>query len=105
MVEDKKATFSGVEMVSKDQAIGWVIFLACVVVAIGYLVGLFLLPKLQFWLIAIPVVIAFILVLAIGGWIGWTMATTAPPRPIEEIEAEEKKEEPKAEASEEKKTE
>ena len=92
-------------MVSKDQAIGWVIFLACAVIAIAYLVGIFLLPKLQFWLIAVPVVIAFILVLAIGGWIGWTMATTAPPRPIEEIEAEEKKEEAKGEATEDKKTE
>ena len=77
-------------MVSKDQTIGWVIFLACAIIAISYLLGLFLLPDLQFWLIAIPVVIAFILVLAIGGWIGWTMATTPPPRPIEEIEAEEK---------------
>ena len=23
-----------------------------------------------------------------GAWIGWTMATTPPPKPIEEIEAE-----------------
>jgi predicted DNA-binding transcriptional regulator len=31
--------------------------------------------------------------LAIGAWIGYTMATTAPPKPIEEIttETEEKK--------------
>ena len=42
----------------------------------------------QFWLVAIPVFIAFIVVLAIGAWIGWTMATTPPPKPIEEIEAE-----------------
>ncbi len=90
-------------MVSKDQTIGWVIFLACAIIAILYLGGLFLLSDLQFWLIAIPVVIAFILVLAIGGWIGWTMATTPPPRPIEEIETEEKTEEEQKE--EEKKTE
>ena len=40
-----------------------------------------------------------IAILAIGAWIGWTMATTPPPKPIEEIttEIEEKKEEPKAE--------
>lgn len=86
-------------MVSKDQAIGWVIFLVCAVVAVAYLIGLFLFPCLQFWLIAVPVVIAFILVLAIGGWIGWTMATTPPPRPIEEIEAEEKKEDKNKEVS------
>ena len=80
-------------MVSKDQTIGWLIFLACVVVAIGYLAALAVYPALQFWLIAIPVVLAFLLVLGIGAWIGWTMATTPPPKPIEEIEAEEKVEE------------
>jgi len=49
----------------------------------------------QFWLVAIPVLIAFVAVLAIGAWIGWTMATTPPPKPIEEFEAEEKPEEEK----------
>lgn len=101
-------------MVSKDQAIGGVIFLVCAVVAIGYLATIIYPEWLQalvgtqpsidtfrsdirFWLIAIPVVIAFIAVLCIGAWIGWTMATTPPPKPIEEIEAEEKKEEKKEE--------
>lgn len=93
-------------MVSKDQAIGGVIFLVCAVVAICYLVTM-IYPKwlsdltkgdwstfgIQFWLIAIPVIVAFIAILCIGAWIGWTMATTPPPKPIEEIEAEEKKEE------------
>ena len=88
-------------MVSKDQAIGWLIFLVCAVVIIGYIVALFgyeqiIQPYLnlgtagdvQFWLIAVPVLIAFVAVLAIGAWIGWTMGTTPPPRPIEEIESE-----------------
>jgi len=26
--------------------------------------------------------------MAIGAWIGWTMATTPPPKPIEEITSE-----------------
>ena len=95
-------------MVSKDQAIGWVIFLVCVVVIIGYVVTLFGYEQIiqplidfgetsgvQFWLVAIPVLIAFIAVLAIGAWIGWTMATTPPPKPIEEFEVEEKPEEEK----------
>ena len=49
--------------------------------------------------VLVLVSIAFIAVLAIGAWIGWTMATTPPPKPIEEIttEIEEKKEEPKME--------
>ncbi len=95
-------------MVSKDQAIGWVIFLLCVVVIIGYVVTLFgyeqiIKPWLnvgstsgvQFWLVAVPVLIAFVAILAIGAWIGWTMATTPPPKPIEEFEVEEKPEEEK----------
>jgi predicted DNA-binding transcriptional regulator len=93
-------------MVSKDQSIGGVIFLVCVVVAVGYLASM-IYPKwlsdltsisefsIQFWLVAIPVIIAFVAVLGIGAWIGWTMATTPPPKPIEEIEAEEKEEEKK----------
>jgi len=34
------------------------------------------------------VFIAFTAILAIGAWIGWTMATTPPPKPIEEIQLE-----------------
>jgi predicted DNA-binding transcriptional regulator len=47
---------------------------------------------IQFTLVAIPVLLAFVLILGIGAWIGWTMATTPPPKPIEEIETEAKKE-------------
>ena len=99
-------------MVSKDQAIGGVICLVCVVVAVFYLITLFWpgwlsavglikdVSGVQFWVVAIPVFIAFVAIMAIGAWIGWTMATTPPPKPIEEIttEMEEKKEEPKTEA-------
>jgi predicted DNA-binding transcriptional regulator len=101
-------------MVSKDQTIGGIIFLACVIIAIFYVVTLFYpswlsvfgtsidiswMSQAQFWIIAIPVFIAFIAIMGIGAWIGWTMATTPPPRPIEEItsEMEEKKEEEKVE--------
>jgi H+/gluconate symporter-like permease len=92
---------------SKDQMIGGLIFVVCVIVIIGYIVGMFFYPYVkpainlgdeafvQKWLVAIPVLVAFVAVLGIGAWIGWTMATTPPPKPIEEIEAEEKKEEEK----------
>ena len=83
---------------SKDQTIGVVILLACVLIAAFYVVSLFVpgwpcylginFEFSQFWLIAIPVLIAFIAILAIGAWIGWTMATTPPPKPIEEITTE-----------------
>jgi len=90
---------------SKDQTIGALILVVCVVVAVGYVVGLFLYGPLvkpwlnigaasnvQFWLIAIPVVIGFVAILAIGAWIGYTMASTPPPKPIEEITIETKQE-------------
>ncbi len=97
-------------MVSKDQAIGWAIFLVCAVIAIVYFVALVFAENviqwfgwnletatLQLWLVAIPVLIAFLAILAIGAWIGWTMATTPPPKPIEEIQLEETEEEEKEE--------
>jgi hypothetical protein len=100
-------------MASKDQAIGGVIAFVCVVVALFYVVTLFWptwgtligitldATDVQFWLIAVPVLVGFVAILAIGAWIGWTMATTPPPKPIEEIttEMEEKKEEPAADTS------
>ena len=97
-------------MASKDQTIGALIFLVCVVIIIGYIGALlFVEPiaavSLRFWLVAVPVLIAFVAVLAIGAWIGWTMATTPPPKPLEEIESEETVEEEKPESTEEAKPE
>ncbi len=98
-------------MVSKDQAIGGVIFAVCAIVGILYFVTLFFpqwlnfafgitvtwMNQAQFWVVAIPVFIGFIAIMAIGAWIGWTMATTPSSKPIEELscEMEEKKEEKK----------
>jgi hypothetical protein len=83
---------------SKDQAIGAVIVAVCLIVALAYIGLLFLYDPyissminlgsaadVRFWLIAAPVAIAFVAILAIGGWIGYTMATTPAPKPIEEI--------------------
>jgi predicted DNA-binding transcriptional regulator len=85
---------------SKDQAIGLAIFVICAVVGVFYVATLFY-PQwlntlglqiteanVQFWIIAIPVLIAFIAIMGIGAWIGWTMATTPPPKPIEDITTE-----------------
>ena len=99
---------------SKDQAIGGIILIVCAMVAIFYVVTFFY-PQwlsmigiqatgaeIQFWIIAVPVFIAFLAILSIGAWIGWTMATTPPSKPIEEIQTEgaeeaAKKEEPSSE--------
>ena len=102
-------------MVSKDQGIGGAILAVCVIVALAFVV-LVIFPAevskllgmavnsntgstVRLDVVLILVSIAFIAILAIGAWIGWTMATTPPPKPIEEIttEIEEKKEEPKTE--------
>ena len=94
-------------MVSKDQGIGGAILAVCVIVAIGFLIlvidpGLFTFKNgndVRLYAVVVLVSVAFIAILAIGAWIGWTMATTPPPKPIEEIttEIEEKKDEPKVE--------
>jgi len=83
---------------SKDQAIGAAITLVCVLVALAFVGLLFFYDPyiasiinigsaaaVQYWLIAAPVAIAFIAILGIGAWIGYTMATTPAPKPIEEI--------------------
>ena len=105
-------------MVSKDQGIGGIIFIVCVIIAILYIFLLFGAPWMetqgwindaklvQFWVVAVPMLIAFIAVMGIGMWIGWTMATTPPPKPIEEITSqieEEKEEKMPEEADEEEK--
>jgi len=86
---------------SKDQAIGAIIFVVCFLIATFYVVTLFYPQwfralglkladaKVQFWIIAVPVFIAFVAVMGIGAWIGWTMATTPPPKPLEDLELEE----------------
>ena len=86
---------------SKDQTIGVIVTAACVILAIAfvgllffydpYVASVFDLGKaadVRFWLIAIPVAVAFVAILAIGAWIGWTMAITPPPKPFEEISSE-----------------
>jgi hypothetical protein len=86
---------------SKDQAIGAVIVAVCVLVALAFIGLMFFYDpyiasfinlgageNVRFWLIAVPVTVAFVGILAIGAWIGYTMATTPPPKPIEEIEPE-----------------
>ena len=89
--------------------IGAVILIVCVVIAIGYVVVLLapgalfpveyvgVIHPAQFWAVAVVVLIAFLAIMFIGAWIGWTMATTPPPKPIEELELEEEKAEGEAE--------
>ena len=101
MVTINFLALGGEKSMSKDQAIGAAILIVCVVVAVVYLMALFGYQQLiqpwlnigsaadvRFWIIAVPVLIAFVAILSIGAWIGYTMATTPPPKPIEEITTE-----------------
>ena len=66
----------------KDQGIGLVIFIASVagILAYGYLL---IIPNLTTLVLQITAFLAVGAILAILAWIGWTMATTPPPSPIE----------------------
>ncbi len=89
---------------SKDQLIGVGILAVCVILAVAFVV-LQIFPvqvanllgmtvdsntgnNIRLYSVLILVSIAFIAILAIGSWIGFTMATTPPPKPIEDITAE-----------------
>jgi predicted DNA-binding transcriptional regulator len=80
--------------VSKDQTLGAVILVLSLVgiVVYGVLIWYFTIPVLE-----ITAFVAVAGVLAILAWIGYTLATTPPPQPIEEIEKELQAEAKKAE--------
>jgi len=77
--------------------IGGAILAVCVIVAVGFVVLVAFPGQLGMGLNAVEVrldavlvlvSIAFIAILSIGAWIGLTMASTPPPKPIQEITAE-----------------
>jgi len=79
----------------RDQIIGGAIFIASIIGIIVYIILLFpeiINPQWLGWLdvivIKLTALIAVGAVLVILAWIGYTLATTPPPKPIEEIEKE-----------------
>lgn len=78
---------------NKDQGIGAVLLLASIIGVILYSWLVFLSP---WWkeILQLTAFVAVGFVLFILGWIGYTLATTPPPKPIEEIEKEAKEESP-----------
>jgi predicted DNA-binding transcriptional regulator len=76
-----------IKELSRDRVIGGLIFILSILVILVY--G-WLLFFTEYFMIALQVT-AFIAVagiLAILAWIGYTLATTPPPKPIEEVEKE-----------------
>ena len=92
-------------MASKDQAMGAGILAIAIVIIVVYIYWLFgpytdwyfLDYNIRTWALIIPILVMVLAVLLIAAWIGYTMATTPPPKPLEEIpelsETADKKEE------------
>jgi predicted DNA-binding transcriptional regulator len=65
---------------NKDQGIGAVILVASI---IGLIVYAWLLYAYAIVVLQITAFVGVAAVLVIAAWIGWTMATTPPPAPLE----------------------
>jgi predicted DNA-binding transcriptional regulator len=72
---------------SKDQGIGLGILIVCLAIIIFYAWGVFF-SSYSMFILQLTGFIAVAGILGIGSWIGWTMATTPPPKPLEETEEE-----------------
>ncbi|QOJ79308.1 transcriptional regulator [Infirmifilum lucidum] len=72
---------------SRDQIVGAVLLLLSVAVILAYAWLVFFTPWSQL-VIQLTVFLAVAGVFGILAWIGYTLATTPPPKPIEEIEKE-----------------
>ena len=74
-------------MIAKDQLIGWLLFIISIIVIImyGYLIFF---TDYALLLLKITGFVAVLVVFALLAWIGYTLATTPPPKPLEELEKE-----------------
>jgi len=74
-------------VVSRDQFIGWTLVIVSIIVILLYT---WLMMFTEFWIVVVKItlVVAVVAVFGILIWIGYTLATTPPPKPIEEIERE-----------------
>jgi len=77
----------GVFIMNRDQLIGGALLVVSIIVIIVYGWLVFL---TQWWELILKLTgfIAIAAVFGILAWIGYTLATTPPPKPIEEIEKE-----------------
>jgi len=73
--------------VSKDQVIGTLLLMGCLLGIVVY-GGLIFLTGWSLLVIQLTAFIAVAGVLGIVAWIGYTLATTPPPKPIEDISAD-----------------
>lgn len=78
---------------NRDQAVGAALLVGGVVGVLIY-GWILLMPFWDIVLLKLTGFVAVAFVLGIVAWIGYTLATTPPPRPIEELEKEVKEEVP-----------
>ncbi|MEL9991004.1 MAG: transcriptional regulator [Thermoproteus sp.] len=71
----------------RDKAVGLALMVLSVVVIIAY-AWLVFLTKYDIVVLKITAFLAVAAVFGILGWVGYALATTPPPKPIEEIEKE-----------------
>jgi predicted DNA-binding transcriptional regulator len=65
---------------NKDQAIGAIILVASIVGLLAYAWLIYVYPLVVLQITAFVAVAGVLVIIA---WIGWTMATTPPPAPLE----------------------
>jgi len=74
----------------RDRSLGALLFALALVAMVGYFWLLFIAPgdvvflgkTVSEWAIIIPVIIIVYAVLLVIAWIGWALASTAPPLPV-----------------------
>ncbi len=74
----------------KDQTIGWSLLAVSVIMIVVYSWLLWFPPSeaIALFLLKLTGWVAVLAVFGVLGWIGYTLATTPPPKPVEEIEKE-----------------
>ncbi len=74
---------------SRDRVIGLVLLVVSVVIIVAYAYVMFATPtQYALFLLKLTGVAAVAVVFGILAWVGYALATTPPPKPIEEIEKE-----------------
>ncbi len=72
---------------SRDKVVGVGLLVVSVVIILAYIYLVFFTPY-KILVLQITDALAVILVFGILAWVGYALATTPPPKPIEEIEKE-----------------
>jgi len=80
---------------NSDQILGAFILVGSIIGVVVYAVLLYYIP---IWTLQVSAFLAVVFAFGILAWIGYTLATTPPPKPIEEVEKEVEEELKKLEA-------